>query len=184
MDAHHKPHDTLFRAVFSQEDSARDLILSVLPEEILGMLDLRALKVENTSMIDNKLLSVPLDEERKTFLKKLLEYIIYGSKDIDEQEVEQVLRRVDTGEAREVYMTVAEQLIERGKREGKREGEREGKLNEKREVLLKLLSQKFDGVAEADKKKILETRDPNRLDQAIGLILKAESSNKVLQPLD
>ena len=35
---------------------------------------------------------------------------------------------------------------------------------------LKLLTQKFSAVTEADKRKIIETRDLGRLDQAIGLI--------------
>ena len=81
-------------------------------------------------------------------------------------------------------MTLAEQLIEKGKTEGKREGELEGKLLEKQEVLIHLLTQKFSAVMEADKRKIIETRDPDKLDQAIGLILKTETMAEVLKPLD
>ena len=89
-------------------------------------------------------------------------------------------------------MTLAEQLIEKGKtegkregiREGKREGELEGKLLDKQEVLLKLLTQKFGALADADKRKIKGTRDPDKLDQAIGLILKSETTAEVLTPLD
>ena len=77
-------------------------------------------------------------------------------------------------------MTVAEQLIEKGKREG----EQEGKLLEKQEVLIQLLVQKFGALADADKQKIKGTRDPDKLDQAIGLILKTETMAEVLKPLD
>ena len=93
-------------------------------------------------------------------------------------------------------MTVAEQLIAKGKTEGmpegirkgrlkgKREGELEGKLLDKQEVLIHLLTQKFGGLADADKQKIIETRDLDKLDQAIGLILKTETKAEVLKPLD
>ena len=77
-------------------------------------------------------------------------------------------------------MTVAEQLIARGKEEGKLEGKRE----DKKEVLLKQLAQKFGVVSEAYRNKITSTRDPDKLDQALGLILKSESIEEILRPLD
>ena len=80
-------------------------------------------------------------------------------------------------------MTVAEQLIARGKEEGKRQGILEGKLKEKQEVLLKQLAQKFGAVSEVDESRIMETQDPNKLDQALSLILKSDSIEEILQPL-
>ena len=73
-------------------------------------------------------------------------------------------------------MTVAEQLIE--------EGKAEGKLLVKKEDLLKLCAQKFGAVADVDKKKIMGTRDLDKLDQALGLIFKTETIAEVLRPLD
>ena len=81
-------------------------------------------------------------------------------------------------------MTLAEQLIARGKEKGKEEGKREGMLEGKLESLLKQLAQKFGTVTEADKKKIEETKDPEKLDRALGLILKSESVQEILRPLD
>ena len=65
-------------------------------------------------------------------------------------------------------MTIAEQLIARGKRES----------------LLNLVTQKFGAITDANKKKIMETQDPDKLDRALGLILKSESIKEVLHPLD
>ena len=48
----YKPHDKFFREVFSQEDNVRDLLSATLPPGISGLLDLRKIVVENTSMID------------------------------------------------------------------------------------------------------------------------------------
>ncbi len=343
----HKPHDNFFRAVFAQEDNARDLLLSVLPQGTLRLLDLRSIKVEDTTLIDNKLserhsdllirtslrsvpvliyilvehksypdrwtlfqllkymvriwerersqhgkrktltsiipvifyhgtrrwrlplnfssyfvpedrlepyipefhpvmvnlqqmedrklqgrmmvqialktlkhslgnlrsylveilgsaTNLPMDAEHRAFLSKLLEYIIEGCKDIEEQDVEQALLSIGSREAREAYMTLAEKLIEKGKAEGKlkgrqegkaegkregrlegkREGELQGKFLGKKEVLLKLLTQKFGVVADTDKRKIMETRDLDKLDQALGLIFKTETIAEVLRPLD
>ena len=69
-------------------------------------------------------------------------------------------------------MTVAEQLIERGRREGRQED------------LLKLLTQKFGAVADAEKTKIMGIRDLDKLDQALGLIFKTETIAEILRPLD
>jgi predicted transposase YdaD len=126
----------------------------------------------------------------------VLEYIIEGCKDVQEQDVEQAFLSIGSREAREVYMTLAEQLIEKGRREGRLEGIREGRLESiregrlevkllvRKEVLLKLLTQKFGVVVDTDKRKITQTRDLDRLDQALGLIFKAETIAEVLQPLD
>ena len=127
-----------------------------------------------------RVLSEPMDERNRGFLSTLLEYIIKGCKDVAEQDVEQAILSIGSKEAKEAYMTLAEQLIDKGKREG----ELEGKLLEKQEVLLKLLTQKFGALADADKRKIKGSRDPDKLDQAIGLILKSETTAEVLKPLD
>ncbi|MBA7688565.1 hypothetical protein ES703_97049 [subsurface metagenome] len=85
-------------------------------------------------------------------------------------------------------MTIAERLIKRGKVEGIREGIHRGKLEgeilEKQHVLLRLLDKKFGGIDEAEKGKVMNIRDRNRLDQAIDRLLDAESIDEVLQPLD
>jgi len=313
-----KPHDRFFREVFSQADSARELLLATLPSEISGLLDLRKIIVENTSMIEmgvekksdllirtklggspaliyilvehksyadrwsvfqllkymvriwerertkrktdqtlpeiipilfyhgmskwrmpldfssyfdsaveleshipafrpimidlqamenhefrgskriqavlktlkysRKNLRVhlveilrgvfvaPMDEKQRAFLESLLGYIIQAGRDVDEQYVDQAIQSIGSREVREAYMTVAEQLIARGKEEGK--------LKDKQEVLLKQLAQKFGSISEADEKKIMETQDPDKLDQALSLILKSESIEEILRPLD
>ena len=77
-------------------------------------------------------------------------------------------------------MTLAEQLIARGKEEGKREGMLEGK----QESLLKQLTEKFSAISEANTMKIKETKDPDKLDRALMLILKSESIEEILKPLN
>jgi hypothetical protein len=89
----------------------------------------------------------------------------------DEQYVDQVIQSIGSREVREAYMTVAEQLIARGR------------LKEKQGVLLKQLAQKFGAVSEAHERTIKDTRDPNKLDQALSLILKSESIEEILRPL-
>jgi len=69
-------------------------------------------------------------------------------------------------------MTVAEQLMARGR------------LKDKQEVLLEQLAQKFGAVADADERKIMATQDPDKLDRALGSILKCESIEEILRSLD
>jgi hypothetical protein len=73
---------------------------------------------------------------------------------------------------REAYMTLAEQLMAKGM------------IKEKQEILLKQLAEKFSVISEANTTKIKETKDPDRLDQALILILKSDSIEEILQPLD
>ena len=83
-----------------------------------------------------------------------------------------MIQSIGSREVREAYMTVAEQLIARGR------------LKDKQEVLLQLLSQKFGYISEAEERTIKETQDPDKLDQALSLILKSDSIAEVLRPLD
>jgi hypothetical protein len=119
---------------------------------------------------------VSMDEKQRAFLESLLGYIIQAGRDVDEQYVDQVIQSIGSREVREAYMTVAEQLIARGKEEGK--------LKEKQEALIQLLTQKFGAISEADERRITETQDTDKLDQARGLILKSESIEEILRPLD
>ena len=73
-------------------------------------------------------------------------------------------------------MTLAEQLIEKGKRKGR--------LEEKQEALIQMLVQKFSAVTDEQKKRILETRDLDKLDQARALILESDNIVEVLRPVD
>jgi len=68
-------------------------------------------------------------------------------------------------------MTVAEQLMARGRLKAKQEG------------LRKQLAQKFSAISEADERRIKETQDPDKLDRALSLILKSESIEEILLPL-
>ena len=142
--------------------------------------NLRAYLVE----ILRSLMAAPMDDKHRAFLESLFGYILAVGTDIDEWDVNRAFLFVGSHEAREVYMTLAEQLIARGKEKGKEEGKREGMLEGKLESLLKQLAQKFGTVTEADKKKIEETKDPEKLDRALGLILKSESVQEILRPLD
>ena len=131
-----------------------------------------------------RVMSVPMDERHRAFVRSLLRYIIIGCRDVDEQDVDRAVRSVGSREVMEEYMTVAEQLIEKGKRAGLLEGKKEGILEGKQESLLKQLTQKFGPVSEADRRRIKEARDPDKLDRALGLILTSESTEEILRPLD
>jgi len=142
--------------------------------------------------IARDLFTLPFDERNETFLKGALEYIMQVGKDIELSDVEEALQRAGSEDMREAYMMLAEQLIAKGKNDGKLEGKREGKLEgrlegqilAKQQVLLRLLKKKFGPVEDAEKPKIRNCRDRGRLDQAIDLLLDAETTDQVLQPLE
>jgi predicted transposase YdaD len=93
-------------------------------------------------------------------------------------------------------MTIAESFRKKGKIEGEakgkpkgkiegiRKGKIEGEILTKQNILLRLLDKKFGYIDEADREKIRNVRDRDRLDRAIDRLLDAKSIEEVLQPLD
>jgi hypothetical protein len=139
---------------------------------------LKTLKYSRTTLgaylveIIRSAIAVPMSAKHRAFLVSLFGYILAVGTDIDEQDVDRAFRFVGSHEAKEAYMTLAEQLVERGM------------LKDKQKVLLKLLAEKFSIISKADKKKIEETKDPDKLDQCLVLIIKSESIEEILKPLD
>ena len=76
-------------------------------------------------------------------------------------------------------MTIEEQLLERGKVAGKIEGT----IQDKQQVLIRLLEKKFGPLGDDDKQRVLDNTDGEKLDGAIDLILDADSVAEVLSPL-
>jgi predicted transposase YdaD len=92
--------------------------------------------------------------------------------------------KINDEDAREVYMTAAEELRAEGMEIGRREGNTEGRIAGKQDTLVRLVEKKFGVLDSGAKRKISRCRDLNRLDRAIDLFLDAESITEVLQPLD
>jgi predicted transposase/invertase (TIGR01784 family) len=169
-----KPHIPVFRPIMIDLQAMEDheirgsrIIQAVLKTMKYSRKNLRVHLVE----ILHSVFVSPLDNKHRAFLESLLGYIIRGSKDVREQDVDQAILEVGSWEVREVCMTVAEQLLARGK------------LEVQKEVLLQLLSQKFGAVSEADKGLIENSQDPDKLERALKLILGSDSIEEVLRPL-
>jgi predicted transposase/invertase (TIGR01784 family) len=129
----------------------------------------------------------PLDERTRSFLKMFLRYILQVGRDTPRAVVLEEIDKVNDEEAREVYMTAAEELraegIEIGRQEGRQEGNIEGRIVSKQEVLVRLLEKKFGPLESGAKQTISGCRDLNRLDEVIDLFLDADSVEEILQPL-
>ena len=99
--------------------------------------------------------------------------------DVTPEDLEEELQSVDSEISGEVLMTIAEQLMERGKVQGKLEGT----ILDKQQILLRLLGKKFGTLDDDAKKSILGNKDRDKLDRAIDMILDARSAEEVLKPL-
>ena len=217
-------HPLDFSAYFNRRDEAAEVFVAYIPDFTPGLFNLqlldegeirggiiyraglKALKYAAGRIsphlrdILQSLSKLPSDERLKAFLSALFRYILGAGKDTEAKDIDAELRSLGSGDAREVYMTIAERLIERGKLEGKREGilegqrkgilegKREGILEgeilEKQDVLLRLLEKKFGAVDDVAKARIKDLRDRDRLDRAIDRLLDTESIDDVLQALD
>jgi len=132
--------------------------------------------------------ALPLDEDHKAFVSALLEYIIQAGKDIEARDLEAELESFGSGAVQEVYMTLADKLIEKGKAEGKLEGKLEGrlegKLEEQHQVLLRLIEKRFGRLQSSQRRRIMDSRDRGALDRAIDLVLEADAIDQILAALD
>ena len=76
-------------------------------------------------------------------------------------------------------MTLYDQFVQEGKERGIKEGIQQGKIQEKQEVLIKLLSKKF-GLADEEKKYIMSVSDSDALERGLDEIVFADSKEQVL----
>ena len=123
--------------------------------------------------------NLPVDPQTRAFISRLLEYIIQVGSDVKAEDLEEELEDIASDVSREVLMTIEEQLLERGKVAGKIEGT----IQDKQQILIRLLEKKFGPLDYDNKQCVLENRDGEKLDRAIDLILDADSVQGVLSPL-
>ena len=114
-----------------------------------------------------------LDEERRSFLEALFQYILEGGR-IDEESLNRELERAEFKEQKEVYMTIGEKL--------KKKGIEEGIEKAKQEDLIRQLDKKFS-LTEEERDAIKKVKDINKLDAAIDAFVFAETKEEVLKLL-
>jgi predicted transposase YdaD len=91
---------------------------------------------------------------------------------------------------RKEAMTIAEWLERKGERRGRAEGEKRGfakgaeigRIEDKQEVLIRLVERKF-GITEEERKSIRSHMDPDALDAALDAIVTARTKATVLRHL-
>ena len=113
------------------------------------------------------------EEKGIQFLESLLRYLSYAS-DISFNDVERSTVALPE-HGREIFMTLAQQLIERGIEQGE--------IIDKQNVLIKQISKKF-GVSDQEKVTIREMDSPELLDAALDVILFAKSKAEVMGALE
>jgi predicted transposase/invertase (TIGR01784 family) len=117
----------------------------------------------------------PIQSYRDT-LAAIFEYLFQA---LPDRSPSSILEALPNDEVRREAMTIADRL----KRTGRQEGRIEGKLQDKQEVLVRLLGRRF-GVVEEDRKLIRSQADPAKLDRAIDAFVFADSKVAVLEHLD
>jgi len=134
---------------------------------------------EHLEEIIKSLPDLPVDPKTRAFISRLLEYIIQVGGDAKAEDLEEELESIESDLSREVMITIEEQILERGKAAGKIEGT----IQEKQQVLIRLLEKKFGPLDDDNKQRVLENKEGDELDRAIDLILDADSVEGVLSPL-
>jgi predicted transposase YdaD len=121
----------------------------------------------------------PLNKRTKDFISALFRYILIAGRRENRDRIEQAIKEFRIKEVEEAYMTIADELMERGELRGIRKGKREGKIEEKQQVLVRQLKRKFV-LSEEENELILAVVDPDVLNRALDEIITAESKEAVL----
>lgn len=124
-----------------------------------------------------------IDRRYTDFLTAFFQYILKSDSWNDEEPIQKAIENVDLTLGRETFMTIAESLIERGKEKGLKEGKEEGFIEEKQQVLSRLLDKKF-GLTGREKESILACKNKEKLDRAIDAFVTASEKSEVLRELD
>jgi hypothetical protein len=110
-------------------------------------------------------------------LLRFLDWLVALPEGLDKQLTEEIEK--ETGGGPMAYVTSWERIA---KKEGMQEGVLKGKLEEKREVLARMLDKKFH-LSPADLKKIEACSDTDKLDRALDAVLFAVDRQEVLREL-
>jgi len=116
----------------------------------------------------------PLDQRTKDFLSAIFRYILIAGRRGNKNKIERAIEGFEMKEVQESYMTIADELME--------EGELKGKIEEKQQVLVRLLKRKF-GLSREETEQIMAVVDPYVLDRALDEIITAERKEEVLELL-
>jgi hypothetical protein len=112
----------------------------------------------------------PLDRRTKDFLSAIFRYILIAGRKGNRDRIDKAVEEFKMKEVQESYMTMADELME------------EGKIEEKQQVLVRLLRKKF-GLLEEERVRISAVHDPDILDSALDEIITAERKEEVLRLL-
>lgn len=108
------------------------------------------------------------EEEKRSFLRTVFLYL-FNASGLPRDEIQKAIQPVRPA-IQEGFMTAAEEFIQ------------EGKIQEKQEVLIKLISKKF-GLTEAEKTYISSVSDPDALERGIDKFVFADSKEQVLSAI-
>ncbi len=113
-------------------------------------------------------------------LRTVLKYICVVDNDADLTEYMRQVEAVRKPKLQEEAMSIAEQLITKGRQEGHQEGRQEGMLQGEMKTLLKILNKRFGSVSQTIKKQI-STATASQLETWIDASLDADSLQQIFK---
>jgi hypothetical protein len=153
---------------------------------VVGLLFLKYLRRRLDSAVARRLLDAmhrePIDPELREHFCQFYEALLRAKEPEEVQTFLAQAAKRHYHDTEEDLMSYADVLKREGLERGVQKGRQEGRLQDKREVLIRLLDRKFTLTA-ADKKRIQSTEDPAALDAALDEIVVADTKEAVLARL-
>jgi predicted transposase/invertase (TIGR01784 family) len=190
------PHIPRFRPIFVDLNSIRDEEIAGSARAVMTLIMLKYIQQRfNEKIVDVLLQVTRFAEVGRPELRELVSAFFEALAETkSEEEIELFVAKAEEynyTEIQEEMMTWAQQLRKEGKIAGKQEGMQEGikvgvnegKLEDKQEILIMQLSQKFE-LNDGDTRLIHETTNLRALDEALKKILTADTKEEVLGKLD
>ncbi len=174
------PHDTLFRALISDPERARDFVRDHLPRGLSVRLADTPPEIVEGSFVDEALgflaeiaESLPAGGDLR---RQVLEYVlrVYN---VDLEELRTILRDGGHNEMEALVGTIAETLLDQGEARGLDRGRTEGKV----ETLLRLARIRFGDVPAARDREV-RSADAATLDRWLERLVTVGTLDEIFEP--
>jgi len=163
-------------------DLARLPIERILRLSLQTRAAVRALRAAFSHKREDRELALELIRTAQVVSDLVLGLITYLYDTSPEETEGDIVNAITLPRSRELFMTIADKYRNEGRTQGRSEGHSEGVLNDRHEMLIRLLTKKF-GLTDEERALIESCDDLDRLAAAIDAFVDADSKEHVLAKL-
>jgi len=181
-----RPYLPLYRYILIDEERFDEELLRKLKGAVAFFFRIDKVDLKKRDTVAERILEVLREMRRRDpeihdLLSKYVEGI-FSLRGIENEKVEEYIKKRRKPMLAQRVEEMKNQIREEGREEGRAEGYGQGELKGQQKSLIRQLSRKFS-LSPEEEQEILSCDDPDRLDEALDVILFADTKEAVLEKL-